>query len=119
MPSPTAQLLAEAERRASQGVVGAAACWADAALLQTVQEVLLPPSSNLQLAQWSRQPELLQVRRQGNYRVGCRGVGMLLACRTRQPTSMVEVNACRHSPGRMGRSACVHCCSWNCGSCVL
>ena len=62
-PSPTMQLLAEAERRASQGVVGAAACWADAALLQTVQDVLLPPSSNLQLAQWSRQPELLQVRR--------------------------------------------------------
>ena len=60
-PSPTMQLLAEAERRASQGVVGAAACWADAALLQTVHEVLLPPSSNLQLAQWSRQPELLQV----------------------------------------------------------
>lgn len=55
------QMLSDAERRASQGVVGAAACWADAKLLQTVQEVVLPPSSNLQLAQWSRQPELLQV----------------------------------------------------------
>lgn len=72
------QALAEGERRASQGVVGAAACWADADLLQTVQEVLVPPSSNLQLAPWSRQPELLQVRRK---RVAARMTGINLAGR--------------------------------------
>lgn len=44
----------------SAAAAGTAACWADQALLQTLHEVLQPPSSNLQLTQWSRQPELLQ-----------------------------------------------------------
>jgi hypothetical protein len=38
------------------------ACWADAALLSSLRNVLLPPTSNQQLLQWGRQEELVQVR---------------------------------------------------------
>lgn len=39
---------------------GIAGCWADRAVLQLLHDAVTPPSANLQLVQWSRQPELLQ-----------------------------------------------------------
>ncbi|KAL4423876.1 hypothetical protein ABPG75_001177 [Micractinium tetrahymenae] len=59
-PSPVMRMLAEAERRADQGAAGIADCWGNRVLLQMLHDVLVPPSANLQLVQWSRQPELLQ-----------------------------------------------------------
>jgi hypothetical protein len=40
---------------------GIGTCWCDRTLLLTLHEVLMPPTANLQLVQWGRQPELLQV----------------------------------------------------------
>ncbi len=45
---------------------GIAGCWADQTLLHMLHDVVAPPNANLQLVQWSRQPELLQARLHGN-----------------------------------------------------
>lgn len=81
---------------------GAAACWANKALLQTVHELLLPPSSNLQLVQWSRQPELLQVSRGVRGSRGQCGVfSALTACRSQELQYLIVLctapRGCRRS----------------------
>ncbi|KAI3432453.1 hypothetical protein D9Q98_004003 [Chlorella vulgaris] len=59
--SATTCIFDGAEERAVAEGIGT--CWCDRTLLLTLHEVLMPPTANLQLVQWGRQPELLQALR--------------------------------------------------------